>query len=103
MLQRHVDVFHQRSVFGDGVQQLLRDPVRIAIEKPDPFLALGLNLRQPRHQLRQAVLDPKIFAVRSGVLADQIDLADSAREQPRGFRRSPIQTAGCETCRDTAG
>ncbi len=63
VLQRHVDILDQRLVLGDRVQQLLRDAVRIAIQKPHPFFVRRLNLRQPRHQLRQTVLQAQILAV----------------------------------------
>jgi len=48
MLQRHVDIFHQRLVLGDGVEELLRDFIGIAIEEADPFFMVRFNLRQSR-------------------------------------------------------
>jgi len=37
VLQRHVDVFHQRVVLGNGIEQLLRDLIGIRIEEANPF------------------------------------------------------------------
>ena len=103
VLQRHVDVLHQRRVLGDGIEQLLRHFVRIAVEEPDPLGVLGFDLRQARQQLRQAVLQAEILAVAGGVLADQVDLAHALREQARGFGDHALETAAAERRRDTAG
>ena len=48
VLQRHVDIFDQRRVLRDGIQQPLGHLVRIAVEKTDPLGVIGLDLRQPR-------------------------------------------------------
>src|ERR1035438_1655373 len=45
VLQRHVDVPGEGGVSGDGVEQALRDFVRIGVEEADPLLGRGLNLR----------------------------------------------------------
>ena len=44
VLQRHVDVLHQRGVRGHGIEQPLRDLVRIGVEEADPLLARGFDL-----------------------------------------------------------
>ena len=64
----------------------LRDPVRIRVEEPNPFSLRRLDLRQPRQQVCEAILETEIFAVSGGVLADQVDLANALREQPRWLR-----------------
>ena len=37
VLQRHVDVLHQRRMRGDGIEQFLRDLVRIGVKEADPL------------------------------------------------------------------
>ena len=103
VLQRHVDVFHQRRVLGDGVEQLLRDLVRISSTESEPTSACGVSIcaRRASSCARPSFM-PEILAVAGGILADQIDLAHALREQPRGFRQSPIRSGGCGICRDTA-
>ena len=55
-----------------------------------------LDLRQTRHELRQAVFDAEILAVRRGVLADQIDLANALREQARRFHDHRLEAPAAE-------
>ena len=103
VLQRHVDVLDQRVVRGDGVEQLLRDLVRDSSTGNGPIFRAASRSAPGAPAAWRAILHPEIFAVAGGVLADQVDLAHALRKQPRGFRRSPIQTGGCGTSRDTAG
>ena len=44
MLQRHIDVFHEGGVLGDGIQQFLRDFIGISVEEADPLGMLGFDL-----------------------------------------------------------
>jgi hypothetical protein len=90
VLQRHVDVPGERGVSGDGVEQALRDFVRIGVEEADPLLGRRLDLREARQQIGKAVGESEILAVAGGVLADQVDLADALLEEAgdRSPRRS---------------
>ena len=63
----------------------------------------GFDLRQPRQQMREAVLHAEVLAIGSRVLADQVDLAHALRKHARGFGDDAIQNGGCGTCPDTAG
>ncbi len=46
VLQRHVDILHQRIMRGDGVEQSLRDLVGIAVEEAHPLFVLRFDIRQ---------------------------------------------------------
>src|ERR1700730_3353539 len=85
MLQGHVDVLHQCRVLRQGIQEFLRDAVGIAVEKANPLGMRRVDLRQSRHELRQPILNSEIFSVRSGGLADQIDLAYSLPKKAGRF------------------
>ncbi len=94
--------FTSAAMRGDRIEQFLRDLVRIRVEEADPLLVRRFDLRQARQQQRQAVLQPEIFAVAGGVLPDQVDLAHALLRTGAWLPRSPIRSAGCGTCRDTA-
>ena len=85
VLQRHVDILHQRLVRGDGVQQPPGHLVGVRVQEADPLFTAGLDLRQARQKPRQAVGDPQVLAIAGGVLPDQVDFAHALREQTRGF------------------
>src|SRR5690349_6552787 len=68
------------------VKQLLRHAIRITVKEPDPLFVWRLNPRKPGQQGRQTILDPKIFAVTSGVLADQVDFAHALGKHTRCFQ-----------------
>src|SRR5260370_7515256 len=55
-----------------------------------------LDPRQPGHELRQAVLDPQVRAIGGGVLADEIDLADSLREHARRLHHNRLEPAAAK-------
>ncbi len=79
-----------------NTQQPLRHFVGIAVQEPHPFLMRRRNLRQPRQQLRQAVFQSEILAVTGGVLADQVDLANTLRKQPRRFADHRFEPAAAK-------
>ncbi len=83
MLQRHVHIFRQARVCGNGIEQPLRHAVRIAVEGSHPLQAF--DARQPFEQQRQAVAQSKVFPVRCGVLADQRHFADPGGRQAFRF------------------
>ena len=96
VLQRNVDVLHQRRMRGHGVQQPLRDPVGVGVEEADPFFAGSFNLGQAFEKVGQPIGDAQVFAVRGGVLPDQINLADALLEKARGFGNDGFQLAAAE-------
>src|SRR6185312_3417672 len=96
MLQRHVNVLHQRLMFGDGVEQALGDFVRIGVKKTNPLGLFGGKLGETREQVGKPVLEAQIFAVTSGVLADEIDFANSRLEHALSFRDDAFETAAAE-------
>src|SRR6185437_11907924 len=67
-----------------GFQQLARDLVGIRIKETHP--AQFGNSSHALQQQRQSVLQPKVFAVTGGVLADERNLAYSVPRQPLSFR-----------------
>ena len=54
----------------------------------------SVNLRQPLQQQSKAVFQAKIFAVTSGVLADERDLAYAAGGQSLGFSNHGFKMPG---------
>ena len=86
MLQRHIDVFDQRLVSGNGVKQFLRDFVGIGVEETNPLGQFSGDFGEPRQEFGQTVFETEIFAVTSGVLADQIDFADAHGEHAASLR-----------------
>ena len=44
VLERHVDVFDERFVGGDGIEQFLGDAVGVAVEEADPLFVFGFDL-----------------------------------------------------------
>src|SRR5687768_15832740 len=81
---------------GNRVEQFLGDAIGIAIQEANPLGLWSLDLRQPPKQFGQAVLQSKIFAIAGCVLADEVDLADSLPEHPRGFRNHALKAAAAE-------
>ena len=54
-------------------------------------------MRQASQQIRQAIFHSQIFAVASGVLADQIHFANTLPEQSRGFRHHRFEPPAPES------
>ena len=96
MLQRHVDVLHQVAVFGNGVEQFLGDAIRVAVQKANPFLLLGLDLCQPSQQDGQTVFQAKVFPIAGGVLPDQVNLPHTLTEESGGFGNDRLKTSAAE-------
>src|SRR6478609_10814616 len=76
MLQRHVNVGTDFFVPRNRLQQLARNLIGISVEEAHP--AQVFNLCQPLQQYGEAVLQAEVFAVTSGVLTDERDLAHAA-------------------------
>src|ERR1035441_3688497 len=80
----------------DGVEQLLRNFVGIGVEEANPLPVRGLDLRQAGEQMSEAVVQSEIFAVAGGILADQVDLANTLLEEAGGFRDHRFEAAAAE-------
>ena len=93
---------------GDGFEQPRRDAIGIAIEEAHPVQVF--DLRQALEQGGQAVAQAEVFAVESGVLADERDFADAGGGEIFGFADDGFEAAAAEfsaqlrndaeTCRD---
>src|SRR5437899_8113162 len=94
MLQRHVHVLDEARMRGDGVQQFLRDAIRIAIEKAHPNEIF--DWREAVEEQREAIAQAEIFPIRSGVLADECHLADTGARQLLGFADDGFKPAAAE-------
>ena len=79
MLQRHINIFSQARMSRERLQHFLCDAIGIRIEKAYPQNVF--DARQLFQQQRKAIAQPQVFAVGSGVLADQCDFAGSAGRQ----------------------
>ena len=88
--------FTRSRVLRDGVEQFLRDFIRISVKEANPLRLRRLDLREPRQQLRQAVFQSEIFPVAGGILADQIDFPDALAKKPRGFGNHRFKPAAAE-------
>src|SRR5688572_7485811 len=93
MLQRYVDVLHQRIVRREGVEQTLGDAVRIRVKEPDPLWLSCLNRGKTCQQGGQTIPDAEVFAIRGCVLADEVDLTHALRKQARRFADDGFETA----------
>ena len=94
VLQRHVDVFRQAGMRGNRIEQFRRDAVRVAVQEAHPIQIV--NLRQALQQRGQSIADSQIFAVKSGVLADQRDFAHARGRQILGFTHHGLKSAAAE-------
>src|SRR5260370_9835946 len=74
MLQRHVDIFRQRRMSCNRVEQLLRHFIWIRVKKSNPLLLRRFDLPKAAEQSSQAFGTPEILAEPSRILADQADL-----------------------------
>jgi GGDEF domain-containing protein len=79
VLQRHVEIFADVVVPGDGVKQLAGDAVGIGVEEAQPAQAFDAGERV--EQSGEAVFEAEVFAVAGGVLADEGDLLNAARDE----------------------
>ena len=102
MLQRHVDIFHKRGVFRDGIQQFLRDFIRIRIQKPHPLLRCGVSICANRASNSPAHLSGRNLRRRQVVSWPIRLISRTPCANIRVASTIPIQNGGCETCRDTA-
>ena len=96
MLQWHVDVFDQRIVLRERVEQLLRDAVGVGVEEPHPLGLRRFDLGEAGEKLREPVLHFEVLAVAGGVLSDQVDFPNSLAEQAGGFRHDGLETTAPE-------
>src|SRR6202034_2109234 len=94
MLQRHVEIFCQARMRGNGVEQARSDAIRIAIEKTYPVHVF--HLRQTFEENGEAVTQAQIFAVKSGVLADERDFAHARGGKIFGFAHDGFKAAAAE-------
>ena len=79
---------------GDGVEQARRDAIRVAIEEANPVEIF--DLREALEQKRQAVAQAEVFAVESGVLADQRNFAHARGGQILRFAHHRFESAAAE-------
>ena len=97
VLERHIEILADVVVFRDGLEQAAGDAVRICIEKPQP--AQPFDPGQRVEQCGKAVLQAQVFAVAGGVLADEGDLLDAARDKLPRFGHHRLEPARAELCR----
>ena len=83
MLQRDVHVGADFFVLGDRVEKFASDLVGIGVEKAHP--AEIFNGGEFLEQQSEAVFEAEVFAVASGVLADEGNLADAAAGEAFGL------------------
>src|SRR5581483_8827463 len=83
VLQRHVDVLHERRMRGDRVEQFLVYPIRIRIQETDPFLMGRFDPGQPRQKFCESVTNSEILSITGRILPDQVDLTHALREKAR--------------------
>jgi hypothetical protein len=79
---------------GDGIEQARRDAIGITIEEAHPVQVF--DLRQALEQSGQAVAQAEVFAVESGVLADQRDFAHARGRQVFRFANHGFEAAAAE-------
>src|SRR5262249_22956788 len=94
VLQGDIDVRANLLVACDGLKQLRRDLVRIGIKKAYPLEVI--DLCQPLEQGRKTILQPKIFAIASGVLPDQRDLAHTPMREVPALGDNRCKMAGAK-------
>ena len=85
--------FTSESCSAMCFEQAAGHAVRIRVEETNPFRLSGRDLRKSASRCDSPSFMPKIFAVCSGVLADEIDLANPLRKQAAGFRYHRFEPA----------
>ena len=86
---------------GHRVEQSLRHAIRIRVQEAHPGQAF--DARQPLEQHGQAVAQAEIFAVRSGVLADQRHFAHAGGGEIFRFAHHGFKAAAAEFPAQAAG
>ena len=94
VLQRHVEVFADVVVAGDGFEQAAGDAVGIGVEEAQP--AEALDCGRGVEESGEAVFEAEVFAVTGGVLADEGDFPDAVRDELLGFGDDGFEAAGAE-------
>ena len=94
MLQRHVDVFGQAFVGGEGFEHFLRYAIWIGVEKAHPEQVFDLG--EAFEELREAVAQVEVFAVGGCVLADQGDFASAGGGEIFRFADDGFESAAAE-------
>jgi hypothetical protein len=94
VLERHVEVFADVVVAGDGFEESAGNAVGIGVEEAEPAQAVDAGERV--EQGGEAVLEAEVFAVAGGVLADEGDLANAAGDEGFGFGDDGFESARTE-------
>ncbi len=83
MLERNIEIGTDLFLLGDGINQSIRDVMRIAVEEANPP-QVGNSSESPE-QCRQSIRHAKVNAIVRRVLADQDNLLHSSGSQLFGF------------------
>ena len=94
VLERHVDVFGEAFVGGEGLEHFLRYAIRVGVEEADPEEVF--DLCEALEELREAIAEAEVFAVGSGVLADERDFAGTYGGEVFRFADDGFETAAAE-------
>src|SRR5580704_7354599 len=94
VLERHVEIFGEARVRGDGFEQFVRDAIRVAIEESNPGKIF--DLREALEKDGKAIAQAQIFAVESGVLADERNFTDARLGEIFRFADDRFETTAAE-------
>ena len=94
MLQGHIHVGADLFVLRDCVQQLAGNLVGIGVEETHPTQVF--DRRKFFQQKREAIFQAEIFAIASGVLADQGNFSHSGLRETFGLGNDGFKTSRAE-------
>ena len=94
MLDGNIQVFHQLVLPCHNLQQPVRDPLRIAVQHPDP--PEPLNPAQGLQKLRQPAFSVQILPIPGGVLGNDGKLRDPVLRKPASLLQHILHGHGTE-------
>lgn len=79
MLNGDIQIFDDLGLFGDDIDELLIDLIRIEIVEPDP---VEVHPAQRSQQIGQTALPIEVGTIAGDILGDDHKLPDAALSQP---------------------